>query len=697
MNDALSLWLQAFWKDQQVTPERLKYVLRIALSSAVTLIAMLVLQMPYLSLGLYIIFFVLRDSPLISFRVSAMMLFSAAIAVALELGVVILTDNNPMARVLSIAVVSFLCGLLIEACAVPFLFVGIGFIYCTLIAVWEINLPSGLLVKSSLRLIGTVAITLGSSVAVEYLFGARNPSDELRKQMAKRYRALEKLFQLYSEGNNGAEWLSAVTQVAQLAASGSTDMQELYEVIVDRGFDPGELEAGTRVKMTMLVQLLDLTAARISQPLEAPGEETKERCREIAATCRALATSGMSAHINKQPLRRQATAFASLDRIEETLRDIVVMPHEHLHPADRELAALPLRKVTFLRKEILTSRESRHFALKLSLCATLCYIIYFAVAWPGISTCCGTVLIVGLSNTGAMKQKFLYRILGSALGGILGLGVETIILPNVDTLTPVVLIVVFLSFLTSWIALGRRFGYIGMQMAFSFYLVAFAGPRAPTQLAPARDRLIGILIALAVMWLVFDQLWPVRTITMMRRALASVLCNAISIFEVSAECTDHELLRHRADDLRDQFGKTLATLQSLNDSVKYEFCVDRSRHIQEGETIFRAALAAAALFWNELTVLHSVDNMVLFHESELIEMRRRITMQLGIMEKDVREGRPVMRLSSLVDGASSALNNSRYGEYLLNLVSRFEELQAVALDLNASTSLYRAGGERCTT
>jgi hypothetical protein len=89
--------------------------------------------------------------------------------------------------------------------------------------------------------------------------------------------------------------------------------------------------------------------------------------------------------------------------------------------------------------------------------------------------------------------------------------------------------------------------------------------------------------------------------------------------------------------------------------------------------------------------------MVLFHESELIEMRRRITMQLGIMEKDVREGRPVMRLSSLVDGASSALNNSRYGEYLLNLVSRFEELQAVALDLNASTSLYRAGGERCTT
>src|SRR5271169_1470601 len=99
-----------------------------------------------------------------------------------------------------------------------------------------------------------------------------------------------------------------------------------------------------------------------------------------------------------------------------------------------------------------------------------------------------------------------------------------------DSITSLVVLVAVVAFISAWWAGGRRFNYVGLQIAFSFYLVAFEGFSAPTELAPARDRLIGILVALGVMWFVFDQIWPVRTVTAMRRSLASMLHNEAELF-----------------------------------------------------------------------------------------------------------------------------------------------------------------------
>jgi multidrug resistance protein MdtO len=682
MYAALSTWIQAFWRDQQPSEARIKCALRYVLGSVITLVAILVWQMPYLALCLYIIFFVAHDSPAVCFRFNLLMLITGTTAIAISLVVIILTGNDPMARVLSVAVISFVCGIGILSCAIPFLFVGGGFVYVTLIAMWELHLPADTLVKASLWFIATLSVTLGSSAAVEYVFGARNPAAELQKQIAMRYRALEKMFRLYAEGAAASEWPQAVSQVAHLAAAGRTEMQALYETVVARNLDPGELRIGTRDRITMGVQLLDLSAAFAAQPPAMPGPELRARCATIAAHCGALADPKTLGRDENELRLRPGSSATLLDRIEETLHDILVMPHEQPTLHDKDLAALPSNKVQFIHKDLVTAKESVAFALKLSLCATLCYIFYFAVDWPGISTCCGTVLIVGLSNSGAMKQKFLYRLLGSALGGFLGLGVETCILPNIDSLTPVVLIVASVVFVTAWIALGRRFSYVGMQMCFSFYLVAFVGGRAPTELAPARDRLIGILIALAVMWIVFDQLWPVRTITIMRRALASALRNASGLLQLSQNCREHATLLRQADILRDQFGKTIASLQTLNDTVKYEFGVDRELHISQSETILRASLAAVALFWNEMVVLHTPEDYGFLDETGLIEMRRIVAERLNAMADAVTLEIPIPVADAALSISPAVLESPRYGEYAQNLLSRYEELQTVIFGLD---------------
>ena len=154
--------------------------------------------------------------------------------------------------------------------------------------------------------------------------------------------------------------------------------------------------------------------------------------------------------------------------------------------------------------------------------------------------------------------------------------------------------------------------------------VAFEGFSAPTELAPARDRRVGIMVALVVIWLVFDQLWPVRTVTAMRRALVGILKGESRLLRVFESRAPHKVRLQQVDGLRDQLGKTVAGLRTMNDTILYEFGVDREKHAREGKSILRVALKAVPFFWNQLAVLHHEQDRDFLVEPGLIEMRRRV-------------------------------------------------------------------------
>jgi multidrug resistance protein MdtO len=278
------------------------------------------------------------------------------------------------------------------------------------------------------------------------------------------------------------------------------------------------------------------------------------------------------------------------------------------------------------------------FALKLSLCATICYVFYHAVDWTGISTCVTTVIITALSTRGAINQKLAQRVLGSIIGGlILAIGATAFLFPHMDSITSLVVLVAAVCFLSAWCATGRRFSYVGLQIALAFYLVAFQGFGPPTELAPARDRFAGIVVGLIVMWIVFDEIWPVRTLTVMRRKLAAIVRNTATLLTLgdTPQMRDEDL-RH-VDALRDQVGKTVAELRTLNDAAEYEFGSGRQDQIDASHVILRAAFAAAAMFWNELAFLHRMDDENFLREPRLIEMRRALTVELNRMAETLAQ------------------------------------------------------------
>jgi multidrug resistance protein MdtO len=673
---APSSWVKKFWQDLQPTPGRLSSTLRIVLASVLALILLLVWQMPFASLGLYFIFIIGRDSPAVSLRTSVFSLLTVVFAVVVEIAVVYLSDNDPMARVLSVAIVTFIAGVLVVATSLPTLGSAWGLIYCTVIALWERHVPADTLVKNSLWLIATFSVALACAVGVEYVFGARDPAKKLEEQRRLRYQALEGMFSLYAQGADTKRISEAVLKVSRLAIAGQAGMMELYNTIVDRNLDTGTLSIGSRVRITMLAQLTDVSAAFGSQYPDAGNPELRQRCARIAEQCRELIADFIPKS-EMRPRLRSGPTLSLLDRVEAAIHAILTMPTDLGPHKNKELVALPSKKVPFFIPGAIRNKETISFGLKISLCATLCYIFYFAVDWPGIATSVTTVMVTGLSSSGAIKQRIVFRLLGAAIGGlILGLGATSFLFPHMDSITSLVVLIAVIAFISAWTAGGPRFNYVGLQVAFSFYLVAFEGFSAPTQLAPARDRLIGILVALVVMWFVFDQLWPVRTVTLMRQVLASVLRSGASLFcLVETPEEQNELLR-QADILRDRVGKNIAGLRSMSEAVEYEFGVDRELHTRSSEVILRAALTAAAIFWNQLAVLHTDQDEDFRTEPGLIEMRRKIADHLKAMADAVEQGKtfPIAEADSLV--SAPLLDSPRYGEYAHNTVARYEELES---------------------
>ena len=316
------------------------------------------------------------------------------------------------------------------------------------------------------------------------------------------------------------------------------------------------------------------------------------------------------------------------------------MPLEAAAASDKQLVALPSSKVPLLVPGAFRQPQTIAFALKLSLCATLCYIIYQSVAWPGISTAVTTVLITGLSTSGATKQRLIFRLVGSVIGGlILALGATVFLFPHMDSITSLVLLTAGVALLSGWVAGGRNFNYVGLQIAFSYYLVVFVGFSAPTELAPARDRLIGILLALVIMAFVFDQLWPVRTVTAMRTALAVILRGVARFLRLPQTARSRTELLRQADGIRDQMGKTVASIRTMNDTIEYEFGVDRRQHAHAGETILRAALTSVAFFWNQFAVLHSEQDHDFITEPALLQLRSALASGMDAMAQSVAHGR----------------------------------------------------------
>ena len=179
-------------------------------------------------------------------------------------------------------------------------------------------------------------------------------------------------------------------------------------------------------------------------------------------------------------------------------------------PPGREKPSAPAgKKKGLFVADAFTNPTHVQFALKVTLAAMTCYFIYTGVDWSGIHTAFITCCIIALESTGATLRKGWLRLCGCLIGGALGFLSILYLVPRMETIASLALLTAAVSALAGWIAAGSpRIAYSGLQMAFAFYLAIFQGFAPATDLDEIRDRIVGIVLGIAVTTVVFQGLWP---------------------------------------------------------------------------------------------------------------------------------------------------------------------------------------------
>ena len=163
------------------------------------------------------------------------------------------------------------------------------------------------------------------------------------------------------------------------------------------------------------------------------------------------------------------------------------------------------------KPDAFTNPAHVQFALKTTLAAMFCYVLYCGIDWAGIHTAFITVIFIALESTEATLYKGMLRFVGCVIGGGFAIFSIVFLIPHMETIASLIVLVAAVTAIAAWVATGsERISYAGFQIAFAFFLSMFQGYAPDTDLDKIRDRTVGILIGIAVTTVIFHYVWPER-------------------------------------------------------------------------------------------------------------------------------------------------------------------------------------------
>ena len=209
--------------------------------------------------------------------------------------------------------------------------------------------------------------------------------------------------------------------------------------------------------------------------------------------------------------------FPLLD-IEQTLDQIALAVPRYSEELSHSDAA-PAEKRSLFLPDAFDNPEYVRFAIKGTLAAFICYMVFIGFDYPGIYTSVITCFVVALSTIGASNQKGILRFGGAAVGGLMGLIALVYLFPNMETIGGFWLVFGAGTAVAAWANFGTPASpTAATRSASHFYKAVLQGFGPATSATVVRDRLIGVFFGLIVFGIVEHLLWPVRAQTRCARA-----------------------------------------------------------------------------------------------------------------------------------------------------------------------------------
>jgi len=432
---------------------------------------------------------------------------------------------------------------------------------------WDRPLPAEVNVEDTLWLWWAGILGTTSTLLVEIAFARLAPGDNVILPVKERLTAVENVMRCYAEGRPPDT--QALRQINRFAMLGTS---------LARRFSQRSGYALTYVARTggviSLVGTLVDTTAGLTQLAVRPSDDERRRAGELANAVARLRQQfearEIPASIRFGDLGAATPRMPLLRELEETVQLIPEMFAAPPTPQPEDASKPP--QAPLFAHDAFTNLAHLQFGVKGAMASMLCYMLYTALPWPGISTSVVTCAFTALSTIGASRQKQVLRFLGAAVGGfVLAMGVQIFILPSVDTIFGFTLVFAAVTAFSAWfMTASPRISYFGVQMALAYYLVHLQAYRFETSLSIARDRVVGVLVGLLAMWLIFDQLWGRPAAAEMRRVFIASL-RLLAQLARPVDVSDRKETIRQAYALGQTINANFDQVRSLGDAVIFEF------------------------------------------------------------------------------------------------------------------------------
>ncbi len=588
-------------------PGREAIVARMVIASTLMMILTMVFRLPYGAYSAIYVFQISRESQKASITSALTIATAFLLAAAVALAGAMLVLGDPNLRLLWVIETLFLMFYALSTLTSYSAAVRFGILIGIVIPLFDRPIRGELKIEGTLWALFTLTLGTGIALCVELLMVKFTRSADLVGLLDRRLAAIEDAFQACAQGRNLD---AARKELARFSMLGTSRLRNILQRSPHSRHDREQLGA----VVGLVGNLINLAAEL------RPGDvSVRERVAALAFNIGRLRADLRNGRVPQPiPVNENAAAPASdsalLQRMEITVSLIAEMLTAHQSLSSYELQQSRKEQASrLLAPDALSNPEHLHFALKGCLAASLCYLAYNLIDWPGISTAVLTCFLTAMTTTGASRLKQTLLATGAVAGGLTGVASQLFVLPYVDSIAGFTASFLVVTIAAAWsVTCTPRLSYFGIQFALAYNFVNLQEFTIQTSLTPARDRVAGILLGLFMMWLIFDRLWGAPAAVAMKRGFLSTL-RLMTQFAREPISEDPGTAIERSYSLRDAIEKGFENVRALADGVLFEFGPSREQDLVLRDRVRRWQSQLRVLFvlqislWNYRARLPGFD------------------------------------------------------------------------------------------
>ncbi|CAM2141339.1 multidrug resistance protein MdtO [Pararobbsia alpina] len=494
-------------------PGRLNVLMRCVVASAIVIVIAQTLEVPELALSLLVVFYVTQSNVVVTRLVGAMFIVGSTLAIGTSIVLLKYTYDVPLVRIVVASGLFFASVYLMRV-----LKIGIVFFIVAIVVIYSQTFVDRTdQAETLVRAVLWVWVAVNYPILLTLLINAWllpvEPGAQLRAELIRKLKAVEMTLGQWA-GEASAEPIDVTPAAARQSAVALPKLLKFQAMREHLSRD----EQAYALALVATVSRIYRVASELPAAMSLSSAENSRAIFELRAHCEALIQAiGAQRRYSATPVV-PGTLAAPGTHEAHVVHDAGITPVlAEMQTAFRALAeyrSLPEEvaresaREPFIAPDAWTNPAYARFSLKTLLAVLLCYVFYNSTDWQGAHTIMLTCLIVALPSLGASAERALLRVGGAAIGSLIALLLVVFVIPQLESITGLLLAVLPVIAFGSWIAAGsERIGYAGVQIVFTCSLALFEHFGPTIDLTEIRDRMMGIALGVIVATIIQMSFW----------------------------------------------------------------------------------------------------------------------------------------------------------------------------------------------